>query len=85
MKKQSIVYGLMIMAGSLLFSSCSSKEAAKSETDKVSENNNTEANPDNPADTTMNISESAETKKETGAGEKEENEENEENEKEDKD
>lgn len=73
MKKQSIIYGFII-AGSLLFSSCSTKETAKSETDKVTENNNTEVKSDTPADTTMKISEPAETKKKTGADEKEENE-----------
>lgn len=76
MKKQSIIYGFMIIAGSLLFSSCSTKETAKSETDKVTENNNSEVRSDT-ADTTMKISESAETKKKTGAGEKDEKEENE--------
>lgn len=81
MKKQSIIYGFMIVAGSLLFTSCSTKETAKSEADKVTETNNTEVKSDTQADTTMKISEPAETKK-TGVGEKDETEENE---KEDKD
>ena len=76
MKKQSIIYGSMMIAVSLLALSCSNNEASKSEANEASENNTTETAPNKPADTTLKTNESAEPITGTRAGEKDEKEEN---------
>ena len=80
MKNQSIIYGFMIIAVSLLVLSCNN-EASKSEANEASENNTTEMAPNKPADTTMKINELAEPITGTRAGEKDEKEESEKNKK----
>lgn len=85
MKKKSIIHGFIMIAGSLLFFSCSNNESAKSEANKTAEINSTEIASSIPADTIKNLNDSAEVKKEIGAPEKGEKEENEKNEKGEKD